>query len=59
MWSDSLHWVHSKVAMLLIKGTGGGGCDDLVNPMGALTVLMSKWIIKACKPSSSNLHILI
>lgn len=59
MWFDFLYWVYSKVVMLLIKGMGGGGCDDFVNLMGVFMVFMFKWIIKVCKFSLLNLYILI
>ena len=35
------------------------GGINLIDPKDLLTAMISKWVMKACKPSISNLHVLL
>lgn len=59
MWSGSLHRARAKVAWAhccLSKPKGG---INLINPFDSLNALMVKWLVKACEPGDSNLHVLL
>lgn len=59
MWIGSPSLTRSRVAWTtccLPKKVGGLG---LINPLDAMTSFMVKWIVKACKPGTTNLKAII
>lgn len=59
MWSGSLHQARTKVSWLQCCQSKDSGGINVINPQDALVALIVKWVLKAYKPGSSNLHVLI
>jgi hypothetical protein len=59
MWSGSKNRTRTKVAWVQCCQPKDKGGLDLINPNDALIALMTKWVLKACEPGSSNLHVFL
>lgn len=59
MWSGSTHRARTKVAWIQCCQIREKGSINMVNPKDTLIALMLKWVLKGCKPSTSNLHIFL
>jgi hypothetical protein len=54
-----MNWAWMRVLWKECCQPKAQGALNLVNPEDAMVALLTKWIIKACEPGQSNLHLML
>jgi hypothetical protein len=59
LFSGSVQPARARVAWSVVCARKKDGGLNIVNPLEAVSALMSKWVISACEPSDSNFKMLM